>query len=63
MKQAIDRESREVVALKIFKKKGMSVFSLNAAHDEYSIIKSLDHANIVQTRGFFEDTNFIIMVN
>ena len=40
----------------------MSLFALNAAHNEYSLMKSYKHSNILETKGLFEDTEYIIIV-
>ena len=62
VKEAIDLVSSEPVALKIFNKQHMSLFALNAAHREYKIMKKVQHENITQVKGFFEDTEYIIIV-
>merc|ERR1712127_726786 len=61
VKEAIDMEQNDAVAMKIFKKKNMNLFGLNAAYFENSIVKTLDHENIIKTKGFFEDSEFIII--
>lgn len=43
VKEAIDIESNDVVALKIFRKNQMSLFALNAAHSEHALMKNADH--------------------
>ena len=55
VKEAFDLKSGENVALKIFKKKHMSLFALNSAMQEYSMMKRCQHENILQCKGFFED--------
>lgn len=40
----------------------MNLQSLNSAHSEYDIMQKLDHARIIQIKGFFEDCNYVIMV-
>lgn len=40
----------------------MSLFGLNAARVEHSLMKSLDHENILKACGYFEDTDYIIIV-
>ena len=55
-------QTNEAVALKIFKKKSMSLFALNSANYEHSIMKQFDHPNILKTKSYFEDTEYIIIV-
>ena len=62
MKEAIDRKNDDPVALKIFKKKDMNLFSLTAAHFEYSLATTFDHDNILRTKGYFEDTDYVIII-
>lgn len=61
VKEAIDLESKDRLALKIFNKKKMSFFALNAAHMEYSIIKKLQHENIIKAKSYFEDQDHILV--
>lgn len=62
VREAIDNETGESVALKIFKKCDMNFFGLNAAQFEYSVMGSLlDHDNILKTKCYFEDCDFIII--
>lgn len=62
MKEAIDMETNEKVALKIFKKNQMNVHGLNAAYFEHSMMKKLQHKNILACRGYFEDSDYLILV-
>ena len=39
----------------------MSLFALNAANYEHSIMKQFDHPNILKTKAYFEDTEYIII--
>ena len=52
----------DVAALKIFRKRNMNLFALNAAHFEHFIMKSLDHENILSCKGYFEDNDYIIII-
>lgn len=61
VREAIDKDTKEAVALKISKKKNMSFWGLNAAYSEYQIMKDLEHPNILQTRAYYEDTNYLII--
>ena len=62
VKEGVDEETGESVALKIFKKRNMNFFGLNAAHFEYSVMDSLlDHDNILKTKCYFEDCDYIII--
>ena len=58
----MDLQTDEAVALKIFKKKDMNLFTLTAAHLEYSLSQHIDHENILRTKGYFEDTDYVIIV-
>jgi len=40
----------------------MSLFGLNAAHNEYAIMNKMSHDNILKTLDFFEDSEYIIIV-
>ena len=40
----------------------MNLFALDSAHFEYSVVKSLDHKYILKTKGFFEDTDHLIII-
>ena len=62
VKEAFDLEKNEPVAIKIFKKRRMSLFALDAAHLEYSVVKSFNHKNILKAKGFFEDTDNLIII-
>ena len=62
VKEAMDLNSKENVALKIFKKKKMNLFGLNAAYFEHSIAKMLDHEHILKSKGYFEDNEYLIIV-
>ena len=62
VKEAFDVITKETVALKIFKKNSMSLFALNAANYEHSIMKQFDHPNILKTKAYFEDTEYLIIV-
>ena len=61
VKEAIDVEMDDTVAMKVFRKKNMNLFAHNAAYFEHSTTKKLDHENIIKTKGFFEDADFIII--
>ena len=61
VKEAIDMEMDDTVAMKVFRKKNMNLFALNAAYFEHTSTKNLDHENIIKTKGFFEDADFIII--
>ena len=62
MKEAFDTVSQEPVAFKIFNKKTMSLFALNASRQEYSLMKQYEHPNILKARDFFEDTDNLVIV-
>lgn len=47
VKEAIDNEMQEAVALKIYKKRKMSLLKLNGAYNEYQLMKQIQHANIL----------------
>lgn len=51
------------MALKIFKKRKLNFFGLNSAHLEHSIVKELDHANILGCKGFYEDSDYLCIVS
>ena len=40
----------------------MTLLDLNSAYSEYSIMKEIDHPNIIETMDFFEDTEYLIIV-
>ena len=63
VKQAFDSVELEYVALKIFKKEQMNLFAVNAANLEYNIMNSLGHDNILKSKCYFEDSEYIIIVN
>lgn len=63
VKEALDTKSKEKVALKIFKKRKLNFFGLNSAHFEYSIVKELDHPNILSSKGFYEDSDYLCIVS
>lgn len=48
--------------MKIFKKRKMNLFALDSAHFESTVVQSLHHKNIIKTKGFFEDTDHIIII-
>lgn len=62
VKEAFDMEKQEKVALKIFKKRNMNFFGLNSAYFEHSMVKELKHQNILDNKGFYEDSDYLIIV-
>lgn len=40
----------------------MSLFLLNAAHYEHVVLGQLRHPNILESKDFFEDEDYIIIV-
>lgn len=60
---ALDKRLQVPVALKIFQKKMMSFSDLIAAYQEYSILSEFNHPNVVKTLGYFEDNDYIIIIN
>ena len=40
----------------------MTLFGLNAAVNEYFTLKRLEHSNILKARGYYEDTDYQIIV-
>jgi len=40
----------------------MNLFGLNAAYFEHSIVKSLNHENILGSKSYFEDNEYLIIV-
>ena len=60
---AVDRNMNgETVAVKVYKKKNMNIFALNSAYFEHSMMKDLDHPNILKSTSYFEDANYIAIV-
>lgn len=53
---------QDPVALKIFKKETMSLFALNAAYQEFNIMKRIDHDNILKVKGFYEDNEHMVII-
>ena len=41
----------------------MTLFSLNSAYSEHSMMKEIDHPNIIESMDFYEDTDCLIIVN
>lgn len=50
------------MALKIFKKRKMNFFGLNSAHFEHSLVKSLSHTNIISIKGYYEDSDYLCII-
>ena len=48
--------------MKIFKKKDMDLQSLNEAYFEDTISKMLSHVNILDSKGYYEDSNYLIII-
>ena len=63
VKEAFDLDKGENVALKILKKKDMNLFGLNAAYLEHSLVKTFDHENILASKAYFEDNEYVIIVS
>ena len=63
MKSAVDRESKETVALKIFNKRAMNEASLLRARTEKSLMQQVaPHDNIAKCITCFEDeVSFVIV--
>ena len=40
----------------------MQLTSFNRAQNEYTVMKKLDHANIMSPQGYFEDNDNLIIV-
>ena len=62
VKEAIDGLDDDAVALKIFKKNKMNLFGLNAAYFEHSLANELNHDNILKSKGYFEDNEYIVII-
>ena len=41
----------------------MTLFALDSAYFEYSVVKSLNHKYILKTKGFFEDMDYLIIIS
>lgn len=63
VRQAYDMASKEPVAFKIFSKRKMSFLTLDAAHKEHQVIKSLSHPNIIEAKDFYEDNDHLVIIN
>lgn len=50
------------MALKIYDKKLLSLQNLKEAYNEYDILKSLKSPNVIRTYGYYEDTDYVIIV-
>ena len=62
VKEAVDLESNEHVALKIYKKSKMSLTDLNQAYFENDITCIFDAPTILKNIGFFEDNEYICII-
>ena len=40
----------------------MSINALDSAYAEYALIKCIEHENIVRSKGYYEDNDYIIIV-
>lgn len=40
----------------------MNLFSLNAAYFEYSLLKVLNHENLLLISGYYEDNDYLIIM-
>ena len=59
---AIDRKSKDYVAVKKFKKRNMDEKRLQNAYNERQLLASLDHQNIIKESHHFENNNYICMI-
>ena len=59
---AYDCKLKQHVAVKIFKKKQMTIQAIRAAKLEKRLMERLDHANVMKLLDYFEDGDFICMV-
>ena len=41
----------------------MSFLTLDAAHKEHQVIKNLSHPNIIEAKDFFEDNDYLVIIN
>lgn len=62
VKEAIDLQSHQHVAIKIYKKSKMTLDDLNAAHAENQITKNLESSSLLRRIGFFEDTQYLCII-
>lgn len=51
-----------MVAIKYYKKKELTFEHLEWALMEHKLIKNIDHPNILQCLGYFEDTDYVCIV-
>ena len=61
VREAVDKQTKEPVALKIFKKQNISFWGLNAAYSEYQFMKEINHPHVLRTRAYYEDTDYLII--
>lgn len=62
VKEAIDMDTNEHVAIKIYKKSQMNFKDLNKAYLENEISRSLQDPTIIPNIGYFEDQEYICLI-
>ena len=62
VKEAVDLQNNQHVALKIYKKSKMTLTNLNQAHFENDITRTFDDPTILKNIGYFEDQEYICII-
>ena len=62
MQEAVDEVTGTSVAVKIFKKRKMSMKDLCMAYTEYNLMKQTNHDSILAPLMYFECTRYICIV-
>lgn len=60
--EAVDQQTGTNVAIKIFKKRKMTLTGLMQAHQEYSMMKKMNEEKILSPHAYFECNRYICIV-